>query len=213
MRLLRLFPLLVLIFSIKGRWEDKKATSISAPTYKFSATAKDTTTEVFSNRFGGGSLTFTETYTLVSVVSTPTPTPSCYVGLGACGSHTVSLKSTSTSSNSNQVTETIWATNISTASISVPVTSTTTLPASTLTITVSAAKSSGYCYWGQNAVLTPCSNIVQATSAADGTASATQKSAARSIGTNNVFKPILAGFKKIFSHGFGSRSNVPICHY
>jgi hypothetical protein len=194
------------------------------PYLQFAAAAEDTTTaknigivttttEIFSNRFGGGSLTFTETYTLLSVVSTPTPTPSCYVGLGACGSHPAPPTSTSTPSNGNQVTETIWATNISTASISVPVTSTTTLPASTLTITVSAAKSSGYCYWGQNAVLTPCNNIVQATSATDGTASAAQKSAARSIGANNVFKPILAGFKKVFSHGFGSRSNAPICNY
>jgi hypothetical protein len=100
-------------------------TLIKAPAYKFAAAAKNastasvvdvvvTTTEVFSNIYGAGSLTFTETYTSIS--TSIVPTPGCYTGIGACGSQLPSPTPESTTSGGNPVIKTLSATDMSTAS-------------------------------------------------------------------------------------------------
>jgi len=182
------FALLALLFGMA----DLAAVAAS------SAKASDsviTTTEVFGNLFGPGSLTYTETFTMSSV------------GLTPYGSHSPD----SASSNTEHVSiETIWATNTSTASVTIPVTTTRIQPASTITITVSSVESkstaTGLCYWGQEAILTPCTDLVLATA----TASTTQKSAAISLSENNAFKPIVKLFKYIVSFGAVSQSTKKI---
>jgi hypothetical protein len=155
-----------------------------------------TTTEVFGNLFGSGSLTYTATFTMSSV------------GLTSYGSHSTDPTSFDTE---NLSIETIWATNTSTASVTIPVTTTRIQPASTVTITVSSVGSkttaTGLCYWGQEAILTPCTDLVLATAAVT---TAAQKSAAISVSKNNIFKPVVKAFKNIFSLGSGSRGEKEI---
>jgi hypothetical protein len=191
-----------------------------SPTYKFAATAENpstasvvgvvVTTEVFSNIFGTGYLTFTETYTSIS--TSITPTPSCYTGIGACGSQPASPTPKSTTSGSNPIIETHSATDMSTASLTIAISTTTIVSASTVTITLSS-KSISWCYWGASAIMTPCSDLlatVTSNAVTTGTI-ATQKSAAYSMGKNNVFRPILTAVKNLFSFGFGSRINGRSC--
>jgi hypothetical protein len=110
--------------------------------------------------------------------------------------------------------ETIWTANTSTASVTIPVTTTSIQPASTITITISSVQSSaefkstatGLCYWGQEAILTPCTDLVLATAAATNT----QKSAAISLKQSNIFKPIVNAFKYIVSFGSGSQDTEKI---
>ncbi|PMD21833.1 hypothetical protein NA56DRAFT_645090, partial [Hyaloscypha hepaticicola] len=101
---------------------------------------------------------------------------------------------------------------MSTASLTIAISTTTTVSASTITVTISS-KSISWCYWGADAIVTPCSDLLAKltnTPAATGTI-VTQKSAADSMGTNNVFKPMLTAVKNLFSFGFSSRSNVRSC--
>jgi hypothetical protein len=163
-----------------------------------------TSTEIFSNLFGSGSLTYTETFTFSSA---PQFLSSYGTASGTCDSHSMG----STSSYTERLSiETDWATNTTTASITIPVTTTSILPVSTLTITISAVNTkstaTGLCYWGEEAILTPCTDLVAATAGV----STTQKSAAISRGGHNIFQPVVKSFKNIFSFSFRLREQNKI---
>lgn len=197
---------------VDGKFKTKLAAFIEHAVDKILAVAADTikpsdvvmtTTEVFSNLFGSGSLTYTETFTFPSAPHTPFDYGSA---CGVCNSRSIS----STSSTEQPSIETVWATNTSIASVTIPVTTTSILPVSTLTITVSAVNTkstaTGLCYWGEEAILTPCTDLVVATAAA----STTQKSAAISMGSYNIFQPVVKGLKSIcpFSSGFREQKKI-----
>lgn len=123
----------------------------------------------------------------------------------------VSVSPSLTPATQNMTIQTVYATNYTTTSTTVISTTTIQQPTSTMTITVSAVQPkntvTGLCYWGDQAILTPCTSMVLATSPPDAAITTTtviQNSPAISLGYLNPLTSIIRSVKNVMSFGKSS---------